>query len=172
MDQEIEETIVNLCSWVNDTLENGCSSQELQLLPELVKATSQLRVAYLEKKAATAMTTEILKNELTLINATIARAEKLNLDPIQSQDSLNRAREHRYFLQSSLQQRSALRNEKSLNYFLVYEKSKERHLVCATDSEELEQFLKNDEYFDLDYYYQLKADTFHQPGFIMSEEGA
>jgi hypothetical protein len=42
MEKEIKETVKNLCEWIDDRLKNGCSSEELQLLPELVKSTAIL----------------------------------------------------------------------------------------------------------------------------------
>lgn len=57
-----------------------------------------------------------------------------------------------------------------MNYYLVSEENGERHLVVAADEQQLNEVLKGDSSFRLKDYYELKADTFDQPGFLMSEK--
>lgn len=39
---KIEATTVKLCDWINRTVDGSASSEELAVLPEVVKATSEL----------------------------------------------------------------------------------------------------------------------------------
>jgi len=40
--QKVEETVIKLCDWIQDKCKNGTSSEELAVLPEVVKATAEL----------------------------------------------------------------------------------------------------------------------------------
>lgn len=38
----IEQTVVSLCKWIQAKVEGGASGWELEVLPEVVKATAEL----------------------------------------------------------------------------------------------------------------------------------
>ncbi|GCL71811.1 hypothetical protein PN4B1_17160 [Paenibacillus naphthalenovorans] len=40
--KEIEITVINLCKWINDRLNNGASGDEIKILPEVINATAKL----------------------------------------------------------------------------------------------------------------------------------
>ncbi|KPV41992.1 hypothetical protein [Alicyclobacillus ferrooxydans] len=42
MIDEVDETIASLLRWIRTRVENGCSGEELQLLPEMIRSTAAL----------------------------------------------------------------------------------------------------------------------------------